>query len=83
MPRGCAGEGLLAGGHFVENRAERKNVGAGVEGFSGGLLGGHVGEGAERPDCPVLRELLSGFGGIVWSRRWREALARPKSRILA
>ena len=43
-----AAEGQLARGHFVEDDAERKKIGAGVEFFGAGLLGRHVGDGAER-----------------------------------
>ncbi len=38
----------LACGHFIQDRSEGKHVGAGVEFFSEGLLGRHVGHRAER-----------------------------------
>ena len=42
-----AAEGKLARGHFVEDGAEGEEIGAGVEILGAGLLGGHVGDGAE------------------------------------
>ena len=47
--RSVAARRERAGGHFVENDAEREKVGAGVEGFAAGLLGGHVGDRAHAP----------------------------------
>ena len=44
---GVAFEGEKASGHFVEDDAEGKKIGARVEGFAEDLLGGHVGDGAE------------------------------------
>ena len=35
-------------GHFVEHRAEREQIAARVEFFRAGLLGRHIGDGAER-----------------------------------
>ncbi len=45
---GVAAEGQSAGGHFVEDHAEGKEIAASVEVFAAGLFGGHVGDGAER-----------------------------------
>ena len=45
-PRG-SGESFLAGGHFVEQNAEGKKIGAYVERFTAGLLRGHIGQGAD------------------------------------
>src|SRR5262249_3819851 len=44
---GVAGESLAAGGHFVEDEAERKEISAGVERLAANLFGRHVGDGAE------------------------------------
>ena len=57
---------MLPGGHFVENQAKRKNVGASVEGFAAGLLGRHVGERAHSD--AGFGELLGSLRGIVGSR---------------
>src|SRR5579862_129551 len=40
-------EGQSAGGHFVQDHAERKEIGAGVEIFGADLFGRHVGDGAD------------------------------------
>lgn len=45
--RALAGEWEMAGGHFVENDAERKEVGARVELLGANLFGGHIGDSAE------------------------------------
>ena len=45
--RGVAVEGLLAGGHLIERRSKRKQVGAAVEFLAPGLLRRHIGDGAQ------------------------------------
>ena len=40
-------KGTMPVAHFVEDGAERKEVAAGVEFFALGLLGRHVGDGAD------------------------------------
>src|SRR5258707_15448938 len=40
-------KGAMAGGHFVHDHSERKDVGAGVLRFADDLLGAPVGGGAE------------------------------------
>jgi len=42
-----SGKRHCAGGHFVENGAERKKIGAAIEVGAANLLGGHVGDGAD------------------------------------
>src|SRR4029077_11734561 len=44
---GGAGKSHCAGGHFVEDDAERKKIGAAVEFGAADLLGRHVGDGAD------------------------------------
>jgi hypothetical protein len=41
-----AREGMLARDHLIEHSAEREKIGARVEIFAAGLLGRHVGDGA-------------------------------------
>jgi hypothetical protein len=51
---GLAIEEPFAGAEFVEDAAEGPDVGTAVDGFAGGLFGGHVAGGAENE---------TGFGG--------------------
>lgn len=62
-------KGQGAGGHFVENGAEGKEIGAGVEFLAGGLFGGHVGNRAQRGAGASEVFGVDGFGqGIVGLR---------------
>jgi len=49
-------KGKLAGGHFVENHAKRKKIGAAIQFLATRLLRRHVGDGAER--SPWASELV-------------------------
>ena len=66
---GGSAEGVVCGGHFVEDNAEGEEVAAGVEEFAAGLLGRHVGDGAE--GGAGASELVAfgdaGFGGVAGS----------------
>ena len=46
--RTVSAEGQRAGGHFIEHRAEREQIGTGVQFFPSRLLRRHVSDGAER-----------------------------------
>lgn len=64
---GFAAEGQLAGEHFVEHTAKRPNIGALIDGFALGLLGRHVGGGAQ--DHAGLGGHAGEGGGIRNVRR--------------
>ena len=49
-----------AGGHLVEHRAKREEVGARIESFGADLLGRHVGDGAKS---------RAGTGEVVWLKQ--------------
>lgn len=66
---GAAGEGRLAGSHFVENGTEGKEVGAAIELFAAGLFGRHIGSGAESgAGAGELGIVESDKGGFVCGR---------------
>jgi hypothetical protein len=60
---GVAAEGKRAGGHLVEDDAEREEIAASVDFLAADLFGRHIGNGANR--CAGASEVfLSGaFGG--------------------
>ena len=60
---GVAGEGAAAGEHLVEERAEAEDVGADVDFLAFGLLGRHVGDGAQ--DGAFLGLRADGLRGVV------------------
>ena len=90
---GVPAEWERAGGHFVEDDAERKEVGTCVQFPAADLLGGHVGDGADggagagemlRVKGELCLGLVGEGGGGTESLWCRDViLARPKSRILA
>src|SRR6266550_3207583 len=51
-------KGSFARKHLVENRAERKNIGAWIGGFAPYLLGRHIAGGAEDPAGLRVADLL-------------------------
>ena len=72
-------ERFLAGEQLVEDRPEREDVRAVVDGVAAHLLGGHVPGGPH--DRAGLREVGNG-GHVPASSATPERFARPKSRIL-
>ena len=62
--RARAFECSAAGEHFVEHRAERKDVRAGIDRLALELLGGHVWKRPEdRAACGQMMAVLSGADG--------------------
>jgi hypothetical protein len=71
-----------AGHHLVEHHSEREDVRARIHRFAFGLLGGHVGHGAQQRAFVVLDCRRNGLGEafrIDLSRRARLSFANPKS----
>ena len=58
---GISGEGAPSAEHFVKNKTKRENIRARIHGLGLGLLGRHVGGGAQ--DCSGLRH-ADGSSGI-------------------
>ncbi len=66
--RGRTGEGKSAGRHFIEHNSEREEIRPGIELFSAGLLGGHVGDrahGASRAGEKIGSGLRAGLQRAV------------------
>ena len=84
-PRTFAAERQRPGRHLVQHRAEREQVGAGIEFLASHLLRRHVGDGAQRR-TGAGQMLLRVDGRGARSNALRLAattLANPKSRIFA
>ena len=62
------------GGHFVEDHAERKQIGAGVQLFAAGLLGRHIRDRADGAagageEIGVVELRLECMGDLLMARR--------------